>query len=133
MKKKFARSITLCLVLACIASALCIGASAEEITPRYTGIFALSADISINSAGRATCYGYVSVKDGYSAKLTVDLVQDDQSIKHWNDSGDKEIEIEESYYVSRGHKYKAVATVSAYGPNGSLVETQEVTSATVSY
>ncbi len=32
MKKKFARSITLCLVLACIASALCIGASAEEIT-----------------------------------------------------------------------------------------------------
>lgn len=133
MKKKVIRAISLTLLLLFTTTTLCAGAFALEITPRYTGIYALSADISITSLGRADCYGYVSVKEGYSVRLTVDLVQDDESIKNWSEYGYNEIEIEESHYVLRGHNYKVVATAYIYNPTGSLADIEDVTSAVVSY
>lgn len=133
MKKKAIRFISLSLALACIMTTLCIGASADEIEPRYTGIYALSADLNVNSSGRADCYGYVKTRSGYSADLTVELQRDGRTIKSWSDSGSGTITISESYYVTSGHDYQVVVSANVYNAQGTLLEAPSTASIAVSY
>lgn len=135
MKKSVTRSISLSLLLVSIMSVLCIGASAaeEEISPRYTGIHLLNANINITASGRADCYGYVNIQDGYSVDLTVALQRDGQTIKSWSDSGTKEVSMTKSYYVSKGHDYQVVVSANVYNSQGKLVDTPDIRSAVASY
>lgn len=133
MKKRFTRCVSLSLVLACIVATLCIGASATEIVPRYSGIIAINADINVSSSGRADCYGYVMIKDGYSAELTVALQRDGVTLKSWSDSGSDEVEIEKPYYVTPGHDYQVIVTAVVRNSGGGIVERPSADSAIVSY
>nr|WP_325297000.1 hypothetical protein [uncultured Dysosmobacter sp.] len=133
MKKRITRCVSLSLVLACIVATLCIGASATEIVPRYSGIFAISADLNVSSSGRADCYGYVMIKDGYSADLTVALQRDGVTIKSWSGSGSDEVEIEKPYYVTPGHDYQVIVTAVVRNSGGVIVERPSADSSIVSY
>lgn len=133
MKKRITRCVSLSLVLACIVATLCIVASAAEIAPRYSGIFAVNADLNVSSSGRADCYGYVMIKDGYSVDLTVALQRDGVTIKSWSDSGSDEVEIEKTYYVTPGHDYQVVVTAVVRNSGGWIVERPSANSAIVPY
>ncbi len=69
--KKFIRS-TLSLLLAVMLTATLLPAQAARITPRYTGISIIDANLEIKN-GRATCMGTVDVKSGYTADLVLEL------------------------------------------------------------
>lgn len=133
MSKKVARSMSLLLALVCLTTALCMSTSAVEITPRYTGITTLNADINVSSSGRADCYGYVRTRSGYSADVTVELQCDGQTIKSWSDSGSGVIEIEKTYYVTPGHDYQVVVTAVVRNAQGVIVEIPSSDSLTVPY
>lgn len=133
MKKRISSCISFALVLACIVATLCIGASATEIVPRYSGIILINADLNVSSSGRADCYGYVMIKDGYSADLTVALQRDGVTIKSWSDSGSDEVEIEKTYYVTPGHDYQVIVTAVVRDSGGWIVERPSADSAIVPY
>ena len=133
MKKQVTRFISMSLALICIMTTLCFGASATEISPRYTGITTLTADINISSSGRADCFGYVRTRDGYSADLTVELQRDGRTIKSWSDSGSGTISISEPYYVTPNHDYQVVVSADVYNSQEKLVETPSTESLVVSY
>ena len=50
MKKCATRFLALTLALMCALTTLCLGTSATEISPRYTGISLLDANIDISSS-----------------------------------------------------------------------------------
>ena len=110
MKRYVKRCMGLALVLVCLISATQVSAFANEITPRYVGISLIAADLDISTSGRASCYGYANVLSGYSADLTVSLQRDGKTIKSWSDSGEDEVEIIGTYYVTPGHDYQVVVS-----------------------
>lgn len=133
MKKRVTRSISISLALLCIITVLCAGTSAAEIEPRYTGIYGISANLNVNSGGRADCNGYVKTKSGYSVDLIVELQRDGRTIKSWSESGSGTFSITESYYVTTGHDYQVVVSANVYNAQGTLLETPSAASIVVSY
>ena len=111
----------------------------EIITPMFTHIWILTPGLAINSSGKATSLGDVTIyNDSYSTVLTVQLQKSSGSywstIKTWTGSGTgiTGVLIEEDYYVVRG-TYRVCATAKVYDTSGKLLETQSVYSATVTY
>ena len=133
MKKCATRFLALTLALMCALTTLCLGTSATEISPRYTGISLLDANIDISSGGKAECYGYVQIRDGYSVDMTVELKRDGRTIKSWSDSGKTEVDIIGTYYVTSGHDYQTVVSVDVYNSRGTLVDSPSIKSAVYSY
>lgn len=114
-------------------------AKKEVVTPQFTYISMLNPGLSINSFGKATCVGIVTLyDDSHSVDLTVSLQQSSGSgwstIKAWTVSGQgvPGAETEQYYYVLNG-TYRVAATAKVYSANGSLLETQTLYSATVTY
>ena len=105
------------------------------IEPMYVGITSASCRLSISS-GTATSTGSVSLKSGYSAKLTLSLQRRKDSnsswtsVNTWTGSGSR---ISKSASVSSGYQYRAKLTAKIYKSNGTLAETVTATSATKSY
>lgn len=109
------------------------------ITPQFTYISLLSPGLSIDSSGLATCIGDVTIyNNSYSTVLTVQLQKSTSSgwttIKTWTSSGTgvAGTELVEYYYVTTG-TYRVCATAKVYNAFGSLLETESVYSATVTY
>ena len=109
------------------------------ITPQFTYISMLNPGLSINSSGKATCVGIVTLyDDSHSVDLTVSLQKSTGSgwstIKAWTVSGTgvAGAETEQYYYVVSG-TYRVSATAKVYNASGSLLETQTLYSATVTY
>ena len=123
----------LALVLVCLISATQVSAFANEITPRYVGISLIAADLDISTSGRASCYGYANVLSGYSADLTVSLQRDGKTIKSWSDSGEDEVEIIGTYYVTPGHDYQVVVSAVVENSRGSVVDRPTMESSVVEY
>ena len=93
----------------------------------------MDANIDISSGGKAECYGYVQIRDGYSVDMTVELKRDGRTIKSWSDSGKTEVEIIGTYYVTSGHDYQTVVSVDVYNSRGTLVDSPSIKSAVYSY
>lgn len=133
MKRYVKRCMGLALVLVCLISATQVSAFADEITPRYVGISQFAADFVISSSGRASCYGYAHVLSGYSVDLTVSLQRDGRTIRSWSDSGDEDIEITGTYYVTPGHDYQVVVSAVVENSRGSVVDRPTMESSVVEY
>lgn len=119
--KKLTRS-TLSLLLAAVLTATLLPAQAAKVSPRYTGISNIDANLEIKS-GRATCRGTVEVKSNYTADLVLELKRDGTVIKTWTDSGTGKIELNKTYYVTSGHDYELEATATVYNSSNKVVET----------
>lgn len=109
------------------------------ITPLFTHISTLDAGLTIDSSGKATCIGNVTLyNNSYSTDLTVQLQRYTSTgwstIKSWTSSGTgiPGTEIVAYYYVTRG-TYRVLSTAKVYDTYGYLVETQSQLSATVTY
>ena len=133
MKRYVKHCMGLALVLVCLISATQVSAFANEITPRYVGISLIAADLDISTSGRASCYGYANVLSGYSADLTVSLQRDGKTIKSWSDSGEDEVEIIGTYYVTPGHDYQVVVSAVVENSRGSVVDRPTIESNVVEY
>ena len=109
------------------------------IAPRFTYISMLNAGLSINSVGKATCVGIVTLyDDSHSTDLTVSLQKSTSNgwttIKEWTVSGTgiPGVATEQYYYVVNG-TYRVCATAKVYNASGILLETESLYSVTVTY
>ena len=133
MKKYVKRCMGRALTLVCLIASTQVSVFSDEITPRYVGISQLATDLVISSSGRASCYGYTNVLSGYSADLTVSLQRDGKTVKSWSDSGEDEVEIIGTYYVTPGHDYQVVVSATVENSRGSVVDTPSIESNIVEY
>ena len=141
MKKKRILStlLVLCMALSLMSSvAFAAGSSnPEERSARYTAIQRISAKLTIDSWGKASCVATIRLDDGYTADVTMELQQYYVNrwlpVKSWSDSGGPVIEMIKTYYVESGYDYQVVVTVDVYDSNGRFVESESVVSETVSY
>lgn len=119
MKKTVRFALTLSLVLAILTSGFVAAHAAEA---RYTGIYYMYSSLTVSSSGKATCTGKVTLRDGYTADLTVELKQDGNVIKTWTASGSEDVSGGGSYYVTKGHEYVATTSAKVYDANNKLIE-----------
>lgn len=136
MKKTIAKRfaalmLTLCMAGACLPTAAATETSYDDpstITPRMIGIQDGIVSIDVASSGRATCTGYVRIKSGYTADLSLYLQRSKkgdawESIKEWTTSGSGDMLLDKIYYVSNGYMYRCATIVDVYDSNGNCVET----------
>lgn len=139
MKKQLCAALSLILLLGIVVSSAAFAQpivdvdQPEEATPRFTGISTLASTLSISKYGRATCGGTVSIRDGYTVDLTVELKQDGTVIKTWTNSGSGILDAGGSYYVTSGHTYVVTTTAEVYNSSGTLVEAPSEDSLEKSY
>lgn len=122
-----AKVLMLFLFSAILLSHLTI-VQAAGIQPRYTGIFQLRSTLNISTNGAASCTGKVSLRNGYTADVTVELKQDGRTIKTWTKSGEEVVSAGGTYYVVSGHDYVVTTTASVYDEDGALVESPSLDS-----
>lgn len=109
------------------------------LSPQYTYISRLVSGLSIDSFGKSTSIGDVSIYEGSNTVvLTVQLQKFNGSswntIKTWSDSGAglAGVYITQDYYVVSG-TYRVCATAQVYNSSGQLLETQSAYSPTKTY
>lgn len=96
-------AITLLSVITVSASTVS-GVRSADIQPRYIGAHDANSSLRISSSGRADVKGWLAVKSGYTADVTVSLYRDFGScVQSWSDSGGDTIEVLQSRYVTSGH------------------------------
>lgn len=115
------------------------GTESGIMSPQFTAILSMSAGLSINSSGKATCAGSVTPSsDTYTADMTVSLEKSTSggwsSIKSWTGSGTgyAGAAIEAYYYVTSG-TYRVCTTVNIYNSSKTLLETESFYSAEKKY
>lgn len=136
MKKAFAK--VLCLVLCMTIMAVVTVVSAAEggeIMPRFVGIDAQVANLTINEYGRASCGCSVLIDTGYSVDVTMTLEQDGSAIKSWTGSGSSgsRVDLSKAYYVTKGHDYQVIVTTRVSTSGGSYLCTYTEESPVKSY
>jgi hypothetical protein len=111
----------------------------NKIAPRFTAILSMSAGLSIDSWGKATCSGFVTPQsNSYTSVLTVSLQKSTSSgwstIKSWTGSGVgfAGVVIEGHHYVASG-KYRVCSTAKVYDSSGTLLEMESFYSAERTY
>ena len=109
------------------------------VSPQFTAILSMSAGLSINSSGKATCSGSVTPSaNTYTSKMTVSLQKSTSkgwsAINSWSGSGVgyAGVMIEANYYVANG-TYRVCTTVNIYNSAGTLLETESFYSAEKTY
>ena len=130
MKKTVRSALALFLALALLVAG---AATALAVQPRFTAIITMYSTLQISSVGRTTCEGGASLRDGYTADVTVELKQDGTVIKTWTDSGSGDPFAGGHYYVAKGHEYVVTSTVTVYDSHGRLVESPSQDSPTRTY
>lgn len=139
MKKQLCAALSLILLLgvvvpsAAFAQPIPDSDRVEEAVPRFTGITTLASSLTISKYGRADCGGTVSLRDGYTVDVTVELKQDGTVIKTWTESGSGVVGAGGSYYVTSGHDYVVTTTAEVYNSSGKLVEAPSEDSLEKSY
>lgn len=110
----------------------------EVVTPFYDYITLVGASIDIGNLGRTASSGFVYYSGDYDSTLSIELQRSNGEswavVKSWSKSftGSGTHSLEEDYYVTSGHTYRVVNTVTIN--NGSTVlETATSTSSEVTY
>ncbi len=123
MKKIIRMFLATFLLLGILMTGVANAREATTISPRLIGITNITSKLTISDAGCARCSGLVSVRDGYTVDLTVELKQDGTTIKTWTGSGSGTFDAGGIYYVASGHTYVVTATATVYNSSGKIVET----------
>ena len=125
-------------------STLTVHAEASTVTqgvvsPLFANIAFLGPGLSIDSSGRASCYGVASLySDSQTVQLTVSLQKLSgtswSTVQSWTASGSglAGVEIARDYYVVRG-TYRVCNTARVYSGAGTLLETASAYSSVVTY
>ena len=110
MKRILVKTLCIVTMFAMLLSTTAVaGAEESTIMPRMTGIDAHAVNLVISDSGRADCWCLVFATSGYSVDVTMALEQDGVAIKTWTGSGTR-VELEGSYYVTKGHDYQVGVT-----------------------
>ena len=143
MRRKNSRTVTtFLLALSLLVSSITASAAplqAATVQPRYVGLATLSAQLDISSSGLAACYSMVNVRSGYTAEVTMELLQSPEGKnswseeKSWDTSGSGRLTIDEIWFVAPGYDYKVEVSVDVYNSSGRLVESPVKDSIIVSY
>ena len=138
MKKRAAKTITATILALCMLSSLFIAAFAsdeerDDGATRFTGIFDCYAGLSISNWGKCSCSSFADCKMGYSATITMELKRDATTIKTWTESGTGIVSLSKTYYVVSGYTYQVVATIVVKDSHGTVVDTIEKSSYSVTF
>ena len=133
-KRFFSFILVIAMFAAMFTTASAISPLQTDIQPRYIGIIAADVNLEISSSGNATVKATVRASSGYTVNLDVSLMRDSgTSVKSWSDSGGGTVEIQKNYYVTPGHDYYVLATISVFDQNGRQVDTIEKETSMRSY
>jgi hypothetical protein len=134
------------LLVFCVMLALPLSAFAAPagnglvIQHRYSYIDLISAGLSINGSGCASCGGVVQATyTNTTASIEVSLQQYKNNawttLKTWTGSGPGywSLEVSGDYYVSSGYSYRVVSTATVYNASGSKLETANKTTSEKTY
>lgn len=121
MKKLFKKAFTLALCLVIAATVTVVSAEETRVMPRFVGVDAIVASLTINDYGRADCDCSVLVDSGYSVNVTMTLEQDGVAIKSWTGSSTISVDLSKSYYVLSGHDYQVIVTTRVSTAGGSYL------------
>ncbi len=110
-----------------------VDATAREnlIQPRWSYVSELSANISIDWLGVATCTGGADTYGSYTVKTVVYLHQYVDSewdmLKSWSATGISSTGVEGKFAVARGYTYRVTVVAYVYDSNGKILETVSTT------
>lgn len=110
----------------------------EQVDLKYVKVNAMSAGLSMSRFGCATCSGMVTLRPGYYADVTIELLKLENgrwnSIKSWSGSGAgiEGIDISGTYWVDRG-TYMTKTSAYVTDSSGNYVESPSVTSVIKEY
>lgn len=121
MKKIFMKAFATALCMVIMATVAIANAEEPEVMPRFVGIDAAVASLTINEYGRASCGCSVLVKSGYSVDVTMSLEQDGVEIKSWTGSGTSRVDMSNPYYVTSGYDYQVIVTTRVSTSQGSYL------------
>ena len=126
MRRVFAIICILAIMLTMQISVSAMGTE-NTISPRYSYISTLAADLSINkTTGVATCTAGGGIDNGDSLVLSCRLQRYNGStwttVKTWSTTTAISTVFQKSYAVYSGYTYRVRVTGSVYNSNGVLVE-----------
>lgn len=106
-----------------------------EISEQYVAVGSISAFITLDTSGKASCTGYVNLRNGYTASVNLQLQQYLGGcwvpVITWSEEGGPTITLTGSRYVTSGYSYRSVTTATVYDSDGNSVETVSGVSKTV--
>lgn len=128
VKKLIAAVLSLVMCVSILSFSACAATKPEGdiITPQNIAILGTDNLLELGSLGKLTIVGSNDVRDGYKAKVIVELQRYDdgwKTIKTWSDYDDACALVETAYYVTSGYYYRLKLTHQAYTMSDSLVET----------
>ena len=135
MKRKIMKRV-FCVLLSVVILASGFTAFAADISPRYDATSRITANLSINSSGLASCRGTIALRDlSYTATLTLHLQRYQGG--SWTDvyswSTSDAVTLSKSRYVVSGYSYRVVTSATVYSASGAYIESPSATSSTVYY
>lgn len=114
------------MIFALCVSNIAAYADNNGIVPYNTTIVLTNNKLTIDTSGKANCYGKTAVQNGYKAGITIELQQYTNkwhTIKTWDATNAGSIALQKYYYVESGYSYQLKLTHKAYDSNGKTVET----------
>lgn len=138
MKVKTLRRL-LCILLAVTllsSGFTAFAAMPDTAVPYYNATAAISAGLTINRSGLASCSGTITLSSSTAtSNLTMKLQQYTSSgwttIETWFTATNKSLS--GSRYVAHGYYYRVVTSASVYTSTGSYIESPSATSSTKYY
>lgn len=130
MKKIVSRVLCLLMVFSVLAASGTAFAAppelstpaAGEIEPRYEDINLLSASLTIDDLGKATCTSIAKGSAYSKLELTMTLYDENGSVKTWTNEAIHSVSLSENWYVPSGHTYHLEVSVSVYNARGILID-----------
>lgn len=119
-----------------VAMGLVPVSSGADLTPMYIGVSNIDSALSING-GQAQCSGNASIRNSYSADLTVTLQKQNGTqwtyVTSWSDNGTVYVSAGGSVAAIKGSSYRVVAKATVKDASGNTIETVSSTSPTKTY
>lgn len=112
-----------------------VAATENFVQPRWSYVSELSANISIDWLGVATCTGGADVYGSYTVETVVYLHQyvdsSWQMLKSWSATGISSTGVEGKYAVARGYTYRVTVVAYVYDSNGKILEAVSTTDTSI--
>ncbi len=132
--------LVICILLSAFATTLAAGFDEEipqSINPkRYSCVTAISASLSIDSTGNATCGGSITMYNNCEGDATLSLQKNVNNqwitVKSWGKHDGPQVILSKTFSVTHGYDYRTEYSVEVY-KNGVYIETATVTSPTSHY
>lgn len=112
--------------------------ASNDVSLCYIDIGLLTAALSIDGNGKASCDGFVRARTSTNKVYITMILQRSsgnswEKVKSWSTSGTPSATLAKEWYVVSGYTYRVKVTASAYTSSGSFIEQQTVYSGSESY